>query len=270
MVLRWLKESLSGEEGDLYDLSGIVDGEGKLTKESIDAATTLLEGKRQLARDRRRVLVAACVSYRRSAMAYEACVKFQNKGDILVTQSKSLEDNPKGSNDDSEELALLNLLRQRQGDASNELGKFLLQELRDLLGKGKKDGFTAAEALLASAQYWFGKGLEAFESSSDIRNSALLRCNLCQCHKLRANANFAPSQSKSQGTKSDKSAHADACLKEAIHHLQAAHERIGQRDVDPGTWDMVSRRNVFRHSGVDRYHKFCLVLPSYAFCKLCS
>ena len=170
-------------------------------------------------------------------------MKFQNKSELLLKEPKRPDDQNNPDTYQSEELALLNLLRQRQGDANNELGKFLLQELRELLGKGmgEQANFSAAEALLSSAQHWFQKGLDAFESSSDIRNSALLRCNICQCYKLRANANFAPSvSSKGQNAKSDRSAHADTCLKEAIHHLQAAHEKIGQRDVDPGTWDMVS------------------------------
>jgi hypothetical protein len=238
-------ECLEEDEGDLYDLTGIVE-DGKVGKITVDAARTLLDGKRQLARDRRRVLVAACISYRRSVAAYASCVDFQKRGGLLHSSAKRPEDETNDGNLDSAELALLNLLRQRQGDANNELGKFLLQELRELLSKGKGTDdptFAAAEALLASAQFWFQKGLEAFESSSDIRNSALLRCNLCQCYKLKANANFVtsgPTKEKGPGGRSDRSLHADACLKEAIQHLQAAHARIGQRDMDPGTWDMVS------------------------------
>ena len=34
--------------------------------------------------------------------------------------------------------------------------------------------------------------------------------------------------------------HADDCLRQATHHLQAAHEALGVRDFDPYSWDMVS------------------------------
>lgn len=230
-------EGLFDKAWDLYDLSGIPSSGEKFTTEAIEAAKRLLEGKRQLGRDRRRVLVAASVSYSRAAKAYEAYIRFQ-KG--WVEPAMSIESN---------EFALLNLLRQRQGDANNELGKLLLQELRILLQSfsatttSGTDNKLAAEPLLSAAEFWFQEGLEAFESSSDIRNSTLLRCNLCQVFKLKANANFAPSkpsQKKSSSGASERSAHADACLKKAIAHLQAAHEKIGDREVDPGTWDMVS------------------------------
>jgi hypothetical protein len=134
--------------------------------------------------------------------------------------------------------AILNLLRQRLGDACNETGKVLLAALRTLLTSNlPKENNTqqiAAEALLDSAQFWFFEGLEVFGVCNDLRNLALLRCNLCQCYKLRANSSFFASKA------SDGCSHAEVCLQEAANQLQAAHQALGQRDADPMTWDMVS------------------------------
>jgi len=87
--------------------------------------------------------------------------------------------------------------------------------------------------LLDSAEFWFDYGLDAFSQCNDLRNLALLRCNLCQCYKLRTNAGFADKANNA-------SSHVESCLEEACHHLEAAHEAMGQREVDPLTWDMVS------------------------------
>eukprot|EP00536_Pseudo-nitzschia_multiseries_P014160 jgi/Psemu1/213875/e_gw1.663.17.1 len=136
-------------------------------------------------------------------------------------------------------MLLLNLLRQRLGDACNETGKVLLAALRTLLvnnqGGKKNDGSQlSAEALLDSAEFWFTQGLDAFEACRDTRNRALIRCNLCQSYKLRANSGF------SKGDASSTSKHAEDCLQHAADQLLTAHEDLGQRDVDPQTWDMVS------------------------------
>ncbi|ACI65604.1 predicted protein [Phaeodactylum tricornutum CCAP 1055/1] len=137
---------------------------------------------------------------------------------------------------------LLKLLHQRLGDACNETGKVLLDELRTLLssfpnGQAPDDeAATPAEPLLFSAEFWFLESLEAFEKCRDLRNLALLRCNLCQCYKLRANSIFATRG----GSTKDGPTHPELCLQEAADHLQAAHESLGERDVDPICWDMVS------------------------------
>ena len=77
-----------------------------------------------------------------------------------------------------------------------------------------------------------------FEASNDLRNVALLHCNLSQCKKLRANASVALPKLTEGDSKGG--SHAEICLQQAADHLQRAHERLGDRDVDPFTWDMVS------------------------------
>merc|ERR1712176_536381 len=84
---------------------------------------------------------------------------------------------------------------------------------------------------LLSAQFWFEEGLNNFDICNDVRNIALLRCNLCQCCKIRANSFLVDI------TKSD----AERFLQDAANHLQLAHIALDTRDkVDTKTWDMVS------------------------------
>jgi hypothetical protein len=188
------------------------------------AAKDLLDNQRLLRRDERKVLVAACISYHRSIDALKDLISRTEKGE------------------DKFDPEVLSLLQQRLGDACNETGKILLTELRSLLSSPPTDNTTkntsmiAAEPLLSSAKFWFLEGLEAFEACRDLRNLALLRCNLCQCYKLRANNIFASQHEKT----ADGPTHAEACLQQAADHLQLAHEALGQRDADPMTWDMVS------------------------------
>lgn len=185
-----------------------------------EEARTMLSNQGLLQKDKRQVLVASCIAYNR------AIVAFQEMDDQLAD----------GSRDDfveEESSALLSLLRQRLGDACNETGKVLLASLRTFLTKQTQENLKLADVLLDSAQFWFLEGLEAFEASGDLRNIALLRCNLCQCYKLRANNSF-----NSQATVD--ASHAEVCLEKAASHLQAAHETLGTREVDAITWDMVS------------------------------
>ena len=201
--------------------------------QSASAAKTIIDNERQLLRDKRQVLVASCISYSRAISAFQ---------DMTTTSPPVPHQHGNQSQLISEDVtpAILNLLRQRLGDACNETGKVLLASLRTLLTssnlakKNNTQDQIAAEALLDSAKFWFQEGLEVFGVCNDLRNLALLRCNLCQCYKLRANSNFFTSKT------SDSSSHSKACLQEAADHLQAAHEALGQRDVDPMTWDMVS------------------------------
>lgn len=183
----------------------------------LDEARRLLSNQGQLQRDKRQVLVASCIAYSRAIRAFQELVDNGDKGATLHFDTDNV----------------LNLLRQRLGDACNETGKVLLAFLRTMLTKGSIGTPKLADVLLDSAQFWFLEGLESFQSCADLRNVALLRCNLCQCFKLRANATFT---SQAIGD----APHAEVCLEKAISHLQAAHEALGTREVDPMTWDMVS------------------------------
>lgn len=202
---RLLKKS-KGTIG-LCNLSGVVAPSNRI-ETAIREAKTVLQQEPLLRRERRRVLVASCVLYSRAITAFSCCT--------------------------SEKTVLLNLLRQRLGDACNETGKVLLAALRThLRGNNRaKNQLVAAEALLDSAEFWFTVGLEAFGACADARNLALLRCNLCQSFKLRANSGF------KKGEKSSK--HAEDCLQMAADELLQAHVDLGVRDKDPQTWDMVS------------------------------
>jgi hypothetical protein len=199
----------SGGAIGLDNLSGVADvsADGSpLSEVCIRDAIELLNKQRLLQREHRRVLVLSSIAYGRAIASYKLA---------------SL------SNDSGQYLALL---QQRLGDACNETGKAMMDEVRRLLTAGTLS--SAVEALLRSAEFWFREGLTVFETCNDLRNAALLRCNLCQCSKLRANAMLAPSE----GTGN----HAEKCLQEAVHQLQSAHQSLGQRDTDPPTWDMVS------------------------------
>mmetsp|Transcript_17056 Transcript_17056/g.35192 ORF Transcript_17056/g.35192 Transcript_17056/m.35192 type:complete len:811 (-) Transcript_17056:43-2475(-) len=191
----------------LSNLSGVVAPSNHI-ETAIREAKTVLQQEPLLRRERRRVLVASCVLYSRAITAFSCCT--------------------------SEKTVLLNLLRQRLGDACNETGKVLLAALRThLKGNNRANNqLVAAEALLDSAEFWFTVGLEAFGACTDTRNLALLRCNLCQSFKLRANSGF------KKGEKSSK--HAEDCLQMAADELLQAHVDLGVRDKEPQTWDMVS------------------------------
>jgi len=211
----------------LYEVSSIVEKEFATTIAEVQKATKVLDQQKLIQRDQRRVLVAASVSYSRAIGIFEEILRIEEKN-----SKKSNED---GNNNLTHELSasndFLSLLRQRLGDSCNEIGKILLRELRHLMTSGDTD-IPVAETMLHSAQFWFNEGLQAFGSCHDLRNLALLRCNLCQCWKIRANAGFASNA---------KSTHAEECLQTAANHLQKAHEALGERDIDQFTWDMVSQ-----------------------------
>ena len=92
--------------------------------------------------------------------------------------------------------------------------------------------------MLASAQFWFLEGLEQFTEGKDLRNLALLRCNLCQCCKIRANTNVILPGTTAEDSRRKNSS--ESYLQEAVNHLTSAHSCMGDRDADPITWDMVS------------------------------
>jgi hypothetical protein len=233
---------------NLQSLSGVVDFSAPIGKvrasasralvdssasSSIETARRVLDDQHLILREKRRVLVAAAVAYHRAIQSFRALRSL-------------VEPTVEGALPDS---TLMRLLQQRLGDACNETGKILLNEVRVFLTRNSKQGDDpngVAEVLLSSAQFWFFESLEAFEDCNDLRNLALLRCNLCQSYKFRANHTFARPATPSSPSASNPAAagqgpsHAELCLQEAANHLQAAHESLGERDTDPVTWDMVS------------------------------
>jgi len=208
--------------------------ETEQAEQAAKAAEDILAKERLLQREKRRVLVASCISYSRAVFALRDLM-----GGGLPPSSESIIKS--GEVFSMDQRQILNLLLQRFGDACNETGKILLASLQATLiqnqGGTKDDGSQlAAEALLDSSQFWFAEGLDAFEACGDVRNLALLRCNLCKSHKWRANYGFAKAKASSKPS----SKHSEDCLQEAADQLLKAHEDLGQRDVDPRTWDMVS------------------------------
>ena len=197
--------------------------------ETSNLAVEILNKQKLLLRERRRALVAACLAYSRAIQSFKHLLA---KPEDEETASPLLS-----------ESSLFLLLHQRLGDACNEAGKIMLNELRQLMSSEpeamKKEGSTsavAAKVFLSSAEFWFRTGLEAFTECGDLRNLALLRCNLCQSWKLKANAVFTDARPTASGTPT----HAESCLQEAANQLHAAHEALSVRDTDPMTWDMVS------------------------------
>ena len=208
--------------------------------EAIGACRLILDHKTQIKRDAHFVLVAAAVCYSHAIDSYVVLASRDNDEDsttgALLKDSNLLLD-----------TTVAPLLRQRLGDACNEVGKTLLSESRDVLSPQYSFPATAGTSntsfdmshcsavMLASAQFWFNLGLEQFTKGNDLRNLALLRCNLCQCCKIRATTNVIL-----PGDVSPKKKKSESYLQDAVDHLILAHEAMGQRDVDPLTWDMVS------------------------------
>jgi len=245
--------------------------------EAIGAAKEILDRKSQIKRDKRLVLVAASVCYGHAIDSHAFLASHNNNneekdgGDVgkdNATTSKSKSTSTSTSTPRKDSVDALNLisktpgaivaplLRQRLGDACNEIGKVLLDESRAVLlpqvsapdnkkkisggsMSNKSFGMSHVSAImLASAQFWFLEGLEQFTEGKDLRNLALLRCNLCQVCKIRANTNvILPGTSAEVSSRKNNS---ESYLQEAVDYLVSAHEALGQRDADPVTWDMVS------------------------------
>ncbi|KAL7536691.1 hypothetical protein ACHAXR_007343 [Thalassiosira sp. AJA248-18] len=225
--------------------------------EAIGAAKSILDQKTQIKRDARLVLVAACFCYGHAIDSYIFLAgqneeKDNDTNEAPPTAASGLSTRAKDSlisTTPPTGATIAPLLRQRLGDACNEIGKILLNESRAVLlpqfshndkkgiTKNERFGISHVSAIfLASAQFWFLEGLEQFTEGKDLRNLALLRCNLCQCCKIRANTNVIL-----PGTSADNSRNkSESYLQEAVDHLVSAHDAMGQRDADPLTWDMVS------------------------------
>jgi hypothetical protein len=239
----------SHDHVNLYSLSGVVNfvppiGKMKVADKQIDVplayldlARSVLEERSLILREKRRVLVASVVAYHQAIQSFREVLQR-----CVTRESASEEAVP--------DTTLMKLLQQRLGDACNEIGKILLNEARHVVTDSSgtrrrklegEDLNGAAEALLSSAQFWFFESLSAFQDCLDLRNLALLRCNLCQSYKFRANHMFSRTRTPvTLDSQSHGPTHAELCLQEAASQLQAAHESLGERDVDPMTWDMVS------------------------------
>lgn len=219
--------------------SSVLSKEG--CQEAIRVSKSILGHQTEIKRDARLVLVAACLCYCNSIASHDKLAQQTNSepdGDVKSVSSPTKRDKKATGR----EQEVNPLLRQRLGDACNEIGKALLNESRAVLtSDGKEAGGDAnmshvSAVLLNSATFWFNQGLEQFQLAEDLRNLALLRCNLCMCCKIRANTNVILPGGSSQRPFSI----AEQFLNEAIGHLESAHESLGQRDTDAACWDMVS------------------------------
>ncbi|KAL7544016.1 hypothetical protein ACHAWF_007505, partial [Thalassiosira exigua] len=213
--------------------------------EAIGAARSILDQKTQIKRDARLVRVAACVCYGHAIDSY-----------VLLEDARGpSEEDDKGSKGAPRAVRSSLIQEQKSLDVigwathamklaksySRSPGPFSspTSPPRDKASlASKRFGMSHVSAiLLASAQFWFLEGLKQFEAVRDLRNLALLRCNLCQCCKIRANSNvILPGNSVEDSRKNN----TEAFLEEAVDHLASAHDAMGERDADPITWDMVS------------------------------
>eukprot|EP00979_Chaetoceros_neogracilis_P018240 scaffold10558_cov241-Chaetoceros_neogracile.AAC.9 len=205
-------------------LSGILplsnDGEVDLDlKSAVDASNKYLNSQKQLKREKRRVLVAASIKYSQAVSIFTS-----NIPDLT------------GKN-----RVLWSLMLQRMGDACNEIGKLLLDELRIVIGNNTNS--IVVSPMLLSAEWWFKEGLKNFQYCEDACNIALIRCNLAQCCKIRSRVSsfrmLFPERQDSTNKNLD--AHVELCLNDAARHLELAHETLDQRDPhNSKAWDMVS------------------------------
>jgi hypothetical protein len=206
----------------LHSLTGVVSTNG----DAVQAAEAVLAKEKVLQRDKRKVLVASCISY----------------DTVTSVLCGSAETGSNGSLASYSEFSR-RLIFQLFGDSCNETGKMLLSALRNHLaanqGQMDNEAKAAAIGMMDSAQFWFMEGLNSFEACGDFQNRALLRMNLCQSFKLRANNAF-DNVAKNDKSRSTASSNAEKSLEEAVKQLEKAQEELGQRDVAPHTWDMVS------------------------------
>jgi tetratricopeptide (TPR) repeat protein len=211
----------------LRSLSGVVAfdcSDSTRPGSALKAAEAVLEEERVLQLERRRVLVASCVCYSRALAAFRSLMV-----GVLQEQVEEI------GGDKSPQM--LNMLLKWLGDACNETGSALTQSLHSFLGKnpGKTNAQVqhTSDQLLFSARFWFSMALEAFKGCGDATNLALVRCNICLSYRIEANAVFAKENATSK--------HEETCLQKATEELAKAHDDLGQRDVDPCRWDMVSK-----------------------------
>ena len=226
----------------------------------MEAAESMLNNQKSRVKDKWRVLVSSALCYSRAIETFDILWNIEHDNDndndkttstntsTSKSSSKMNNENNNENTSPSKESAIISILRKRLGDACNEIGKILLSLVKEILQQSnnndnKNNNYnnnnldnnnntkSSSIIFLLSAQFWFEEGLHNFEICNDVRNIALLRCNLCQCCKIRANSFLVDI------TKSD----AERFLQDAANHLQLAHIALDTRDkVDTKTWDMVS------------------------------
>ena len=182
-------------------------------------ALEVLMKQQFMVQERRKVLVISCFAYEYSMRILRSNSNAGNLSEPNVEVSEEF----------------LSLMK-KYGDACNEIGKIILDELRVYVREPMqgREFKGVSSILLRLAKTWFEDGIHAFVQCADKVNEALLRCNLCQCLKLEANNIFITPDSDS------KVPHAEACLSCAIDELNKAHRSLFDRDVHPTSWDMVS------------------------------
>lgn len=156
-----------------------------------------------------RVLVASVICYTRAFGTFSALIEQNTRNEDIAMMSSSVSTSiPRTDSliaistgnrkvtvssadgrDLSQNASILSLLKKRLGDECNEIRKILLSTVKELLGTSLSRKSPAAPILL-SAQFWFQQGLDHFEECNDLRNIALLRCNVCQCCKVRAKRTY--------------------------------------------------------------------------------
>ena len=216
---------------------------------AVAIANSIMREHKVMKRERRLVLVAASICYGRAAAVLLLLPWASNELPLsLQEEENSQEDDATRRKEAARDSLFLSLLRQRLGDTCNEIGQILLAEVKIILetpfakqSVASDDRLRATGPLLLSAKFWFNESLKHLEETNDLRNIALLHCNLCQCCKIRANAKIAlPNLAETGGKDGLYGSHAEICLKQGADHLQAAHVKICERDAAPMTWDMVS------------------------------
>mmetsp|Transcript_29017 Transcript_29017/g.45104 ORF Transcript_29017/g.45104 Transcript_29017/m.45104 type:complete len:1205 (+) Transcript_29017:98-3712(+) len=191
---------------------------------SIEAAGCFLQNQKQLIKEKLLAIVAAAVCFSYVDGAYEIMDIGKDIPLVSATgSSKALV--LKTAEDVTHTVANVPLLHQRLGDVCNEAGTSLLDSSRKLITSSDKR-IGVIPPLLAAAKTWFLESIGYFTKCHDIRNIALVRCNLAQGCKLSSSLPHILD--------------VESCLQEAARHLNLAHEALGQRDEHPISWDNVS------------------------------
>lgn len=196
---------------------------------STEVAACFLQNQKQLSKEKLLAIVAAAVCFSYVDGAYEVMEIGKEIPHVsTIGSSKALV--VKSAEDVTYTEPNVPLLHQMLGDVCNEAGTSLLDASRKILTATKKQ-MCAIPPLLDAAKKWFLESIGYFTKCHDLRNIALVRCNLAQGYKIYSNAQVQSLQRISD---------AQSSLKEAAKHLNLAHDALGQREEHPISWDNVS------------------------------